>query len=121
MEKQLLTEPNSSLNGPLPCCRLPRFLTVMNLQVYLPRSYCQQHIQSKPNEACKGHDHKHKPITVGSNARIATPGRLRCLGVVEEPGEEAGEEEGTKGKVQYENVIDEAIVLEAKELRGRGD
>lgn len=49
-----------------------------------------------------------------SNTSVAASGRGGGLHVVENAGEEAGEEEGAKWEVEDEDVVNEAIVFQPK-------
>lgn len=93
-----------------------RPLVRIDLPVKLLGPVRQQHIQPEADEAREGHHDEDHPVAVRSHADITPALRLRGLSVVQNAGEQAGEEEGAKGKIEDEDVVDEAVVLEPEQL-----
>ena len=47
-------------------------------------------------------------------------GCFGCLSVIQPPGKHTGEQEGAQGYVENEEVVQDAKMLQSKELRGGG-
>lgn len=91
------------------------FLALTNLGINMLCPKRQQNVHCKPKHASNCHHNKHKHVAVGPNASGPTSTRANCgLRIVDNASKQAREEEGAQGKVEDENVVQEAIVFETK-------